>query len=235
MKVLGIITARGGSKGISKKNIKNLVGKPLIAWTIEEALKARKLDRVIVSTDSQEIAYIARGFGAEVPFIRPDHLSQDDSSHVDVLIHAIKWFDTNEPNYQFEYFMLLQPTSPLRTNKDIDKSIELIQKKNVESVVSICESITHPYLMKVIDKGNLVDYTKKPKGYIRRQDFPNVFQLNGAIYLIKTEVFRKEKTLFLSKTCAYEMGIEQSIDIDTDVDFEYAEFLLNNKYNHKHN
>ena len=144
--VIGLITARGGSKGIPRKNVVNVAGKPLIAWTITAALGANVLDRVIVSTDDEEIADIAQKWGAEVPFMRPSGLSNDNSPHVDVLIHAINWLQENE-DYFPEYLMLLQPTSPLRTIVDIQKSFALAIDRKADCVISVQEALSHPYSM----------------------------------------------------------------------------------------
>ena len=167
-KVLGLITARGGSKGIPKKNIEHVGGKPLIAWTIEAALKSNVFDRVVVSTDNNEIAGVAQKWGAEVPFIRPVRLSKDDSPHVDVLIHAINWLQEKE-DYLPEFLMLLQPTSPLRTSEDIDKSFELAVDRKADCVISVQEALSHPYsVMQVAEDQKLSEFLMSSEDARRR-------------------------------------------------------------------
>ena len=141
--ILGLIPARGGSKGLPRKNIKLLLGKPLIAWTIEQALASKYLDKVVVSTDDEEIAKISKKYGAEVPFIRPKELATDKTKGIDVVLHTIRWMEENGKSYDF--LMLLQSTSPLRTFEDMDKAIELLFLKKAKAIVSVCEVEHHPY------------------------------------------------------------------------------------------
>lgn len=228
--ILGIITARGGSKGISGKNIKPLAGKPLINWTIQAALESSVLNRVIVSTDDDKIAQICRDYGAEVPFIRPDELAQDDSPHIDVVVHAIEWMK-NQNDYYPEYIMLLQPTSPLRTNEDIKNAVELVIKHNADSIISVSSTPVHPYLMKQInEEGMLSDFVEKREGYLPRQMHPQVYYVNGAIYLTKTEVILEKRTFYPDSTYPYKMPIERSLDIDTTWDFYLGSLILRDKY-----
>ena len=227
--VLAVITARGGSKGIKDKNIKPLAGQPLIAWTIQACLNSNKLDRIITSTDKTNIADICLKYGVEVPFIRPNDLAQNDSPHIDVIIHAVDWLSTN-CDYNSDYVLLLQPTSPLRSTEDINKAIELAMKYNADSVISVCKAAVHPYLNKQINKdGNLSDFIDKPKGYLPRQLHPPVYYLNGAIYLIKTEVIQKQRTFFPDSTIPYIMPVERSLDIDTIWDFYLCDLVLRDK------
>ncbi len=224
--VLGLITARGGSKGIPKKNIIPLASKPLIAWSIEVAKKSQGIERVIVSTDDEEIACVAKSWGADVPFIRPDFLAQDDSQHIDVVIHAIKWLKENQ-NYVSDYIMLLQPTSPLRTVNDINIAIEIAKRRNADSVISVCESPAHPFkIRKISRKGILTDFVEKPDGYLRRQDCPTTYLENGAIYLVKRGIVMNNRTLYPENTCPYIMKAKYSIDIDTQWDLHLAKILL---------
>jgi len=228
-KIIGLLTARGGSKGIPKKNIMPLASKPLIAWSIEAAKQSQGLERVIVSTDDEEIALVARKWGADVPFIRPDVLAQDDSPHIDVVIHALEWFQENQ-DYVPDYVMLLQPTSPFRTANDIDAAIEIAQRNNADSVISVCESPAHPYkIRKISGQGMLSDFVEKPNGYLRRQDLPMAYLENGAIYLAKRDIVANERTLYPENTYAYIMKPEDSLDIDTLWDFCLAEILLKDK------
>lgn len=184
--IIGLIAARGGSKSVPKKNIKLLAGKPLIAWTIEVALQCKELSRTIVSTDDEEIARVARHWGAEVPFMRPVELAADDSSSISVVLHAIGWMKENEGVCP-DYVMLLQPTSPFRTSEDIKQSVALAKKHQATAVVGVCEAERHPYLCKrILDNGTLGDFMTTEMKYLRRQDLPLAYVVNGAIYLNKT-------------------------------------------------
>jgi len=225
-RVVAIIPARGGSKGIPRKNIKNLNGKPLIAYTIEEALNSKYVDRVILSTEDLEIAEISKTFGAEVPFLRPKELAQDDTPGIEPIIHAINYLLYDE-NYNFDYVMCLQCTSPLRNSKQIDQGIYDIYTKDAYSAVSVCESEVNPYWMKVIKNGKMVDYLSDNKFYARRQDLPVVYRLNGAIYIAKVEIILNNKNWYTNNTIPIVMDKFTSIDIDDEIDFKFAEFLLN--------
>jgi CMP-N,N'-diacetyllegionaminic acid synthase len=223
---LGIIPARSGSKSIPRKNIVVLAGKPLIAHTIQAALDAKHTDRVIVSTDSQEIADVARLFGAEVPFLRPPELAQDDTPGIEPILHAVRWLSDND-DYHPDYVMVLQPTSPLRTAEDIKAAVQLAQKQHADSVVSVCPVRQHPYWMKrITDDGRLVDFLSLDRTYAARQDLPPVYALNGAIYLIRREILLERQTFYTEHTYAYVMPLERSVDIDTEIDFKLAELLM---------
>ena len=227
--VLGLITARGGSKGIPRKNIKMLAGKPLISWTIETALQSQHLDWVVVSTDDEEIARVAREWGAHVPFIRPADLARDDSSHISVVIHALDWLEKTE-HLEPEYVMLLQPTSPLRTVQDIDEAIGLAKVHDAVAVVSVCEAKHHPFLCKrVLDDGTIEDFMPSTVAYKRRQDFPVVYAVNGAIYLNQRESLVRDRTFFPVETYPYVMPPERSLDIDTPWEVHLAELILRDK------
>ena len=147
MTALGIIPCRGGSKAVPRKNVKRLAGKPLLAWTVEAALRALRLDRVIVSTDSPEIAEIARSYGADVPFMRPASLAQDDTPAMEPILHALRWLEANE-DYRPDYAAMLQAISPLRTTRNIDEAFELAEEADALSVVSVCPVVEHPFWMK---------------------------------------------------------------------------------------
>jgi CMP-N-acetylneuraminic acid synthetase len=227
--IVGLITARGGSKSIPNKNIMLLAGKPLIAWTIEEAMKNNYLKRLIVSTDSPEIARVASDWDAEVPFLRPAEFAQDSSSHVSVIEHAIHWMKKNEGEVP-EYILLLQPTSPLRTTEDIDGAISIALERDADSVVSVCEANSHPYLTKrIMDDGTLEDFMISEILYLRRQDLPPAFALNGAIFLNRTESLLRYRTFTPKGTRAFLMPPERSLDIDTPWDFYLAELILQDK------
>lgn len=224
--ILAVIPARAGSKGIEGKNIRSLGGKPLIAWTIEAARASKQVSRTIVSTDSHEIAETARRFGAEIPFLRPADLAQDDTPGVEPPLHALKWFHENE-KYVPDLLLLLQPTSPLRTTQDIDDAVTLLGKKDADSVISVTPSPCHPYWMKCLDRGGrLTDFIKLNKSVTRRQDLPAVYILNGAIYLIRRNVFLQRRDWYTDKTYAFVMPRERSFDIDGEWDLRLVEKIL---------
>lgn len=223
--ILGIIPARGGSKGIPGKNIKLLNGKPLIAYTIEEAIKCDCIQKLIVSTDSSEIAAEAKQFGAEVPFIRPNNLATDTASSIEVVLHAVNWLKEKEC-YIPDIVLILQPTSPLRTASDIKNVLIEMINTNADSLASVCEAAAHPFWMKKIEHGKLLPFFETPNSYTRRQDLPEVYQLNGAIYAVKTNVLVEKKSIYGDDTRAYIMPAERSIDIDNMLDWRLAEILL---------
>lgn len=226
IKVVGLITARGGSKGIPQKNVKALAGKPLIAWTIEAALGSSLLERVIVSTDDEEIARTAREWGADVPFMRPAELAQDDSPHLAVIRHAIGWLES-EQKTEFDYLLLLQPTSPLRSTEDIDQAIALAEEKDADAVVSVCLTHDHPFLSKrVAEDGRLSDFMEKPQGYLARQRLPPAYSLNGAIYLVRRSVLVERDDWYTERAFAYIMPPERSLDIDTPWDLHLVDLIL---------
>ncbi|MFC6099488.1 acylneuraminate cytidylyltransferase family protein [Olivibacter domesticus] len=222
--MLAIIPARGGSKGLPGKNIKLLAGKPLLAYTIEAALKAKDITRVIISTDSDEIAKIAIKYGAECPFLRPSELSTDSARSVDVYKHAMNWLQINKDDV-VDSVVILQPTSPLRTNLDIDKAISIFYEKNADSVVSYCQEHHpikwHKYITPDGKFENIFEESINNRQLERPSFFPN-----GAIYIFKRTLIETEK-YYTAKSYAYIMDRRNSIDIDTLDDFEYVEFLLN--------
>jgi CMP-N,N'-diacetyllegionaminic acid synthase len=220
MNILGIIPARGGSKGIPKKNIRIISGKPLIAWTIDAALNSMNLSDVIVSTDSQEIAEIASHFGARIPFLRPSDLANDETPGVQAILHTL----TMLPNY--EAVVVLQPTSPLRSADDIDQCISLGLEKSANSVVSVTASASHPYWTYKLDGSMRIEYFLKPSKSCRRQDLPEAYTLNGAIYYAKSEWLIANKSLIGADTLGYVMPSDRSIDIDGELDWKIAEMLL---------
>jgi CMP-N,N'-diacetyllegionaminic acid synthase len=225
-KILAVITARGGSKGLPGKNTKALVGRPLINYSIAAARAASGIDRIIVSTDATDIADIARLAGAEVPFMRPAELATDETPTIPVLTHVLEWLAEHE-SYAPDYLLLLQPTSPLRTAADIEAAITIATDKNADGVVSVSEPSTHPFLTKrLADDGHLVEAFPQDPPITRRQDLPTFYALNGAIYLIRADVLLKKHTFYTEKTFPYIMPIERSWDIDTENDFLHCERLL---------
>lgn len=223
--VLAIIPARGGSKGVPRKNIKDLCGKPLIAWTIDEAIKSKYIDRLVVSTEDEEIANISRKYGAEVPFLRPIELAQDDTPGVEVLLYCINWLKYNE-NYYPDYVCTLQCTSPFRNSNHIDEALEKLIEEKADSIIGVCQSEISPYWMKNIENGKLIDFIKDSHKYSRRQDLPIVYRLNGALYIGKTDVLLKNRNWYTDNTLPYVMSQEDSIDIDTVLDFKLAEVIM---------
>ena len=225
-KILAVIPARGGSKGIPGKNIKILLGKPLIAYSIHAALRSQTLHKTVVSTDDESIACIARQYGAEVPFLRPPYLSTDTATSVSVLQHAVKYLsDTNEN--AADIIVCLQPTSPLRSAEDIDQAVNLCLRTGADSVVSLCLAEHHPYWMKIV-VGNRVHPLMEvdDEKYPRRQDLPPVYQPNGAIYVTRRKILLEEERLLGANTLAYVMPRERSIDIDTPIDLKLAELIM---------
>lgn len=229
-KVLALIPARGGSKGIPRKNIKILAGKPLIAWTIEEAKKSKYIDRLILSSEDQEIIQVAKEFGCEVPFIRPAQLAKDETPSIDVIINAVEWIEINQ-NQKFDILILLQPTSPLRNSNQIDAAIDdFVSDPRNKCLVSVKEVAESPFWMKIIDDDNFLRNFILPKNnYKRRQDLPNIYILNGAIYIMRTADFMNYKSFDVDNTIPFIMDKKTSIDIDSEEDFVFAEMLLNLK------
>lgn len=224
--MLAIIGARGGSKSLPGKNIASLGGKPLIAWTIEAALAATRVGRVIVTTDSAEIAAVARAAGAEVPFIRPADLAQDDTPGNLPVLHAVRWIEEHEGAAP-DLVIYLQPTSPFRTAADIDGAIDLLVERNADSVVSMTPASEHPYWMKTIDQdGWMHDLVALETPIVLRQNLPAAYSLNGAIYLAKREVLLATGNWSTGRTAAYVMPADRSLDIDTAEDFAHAESVL---------
>ncbi len=223
--ILAIIPARSGSKGLANKNIRLLFGKPLIVWTIEQAFASNHIDKIIISTDDEEIAEVSRKTGADVPFIRPKELATDETSSMDVVLHAIDWIEKFDKAY--DLIILLQPTSPNRISEDIDNSIELIFHKNASSIVSVCKVDHHPHWSNTLPPdGCMVNFVRTEIAYQNRQELSNFYRLNGAIYLAYCDYLKTQKSFFGDETYAYIMPGERSIDIDCQIDFEFAEFLL---------
>ncbi len=224
-RVLGLITARGGSKGVPGKNIRPLAGKPLIAWTIAAARAANRLDRLIVSTDDAKIAEVCRDYGAEVPFMRPVELARDDSPHIDCILHAVEWMRDHD-GYQPDYLVLLQPTSPFRTAEDIDAAIDMAIRKQADTVVSVTETHDHPYLVRRIDEdGTLRPFVACDLAYPRRQDLPPAFALNGAVFVHRVVSLFAARNLNRERTLPYLMPPERSLQIDTPWDFQICEMI----------
>ena len=232
-KILGLILARGGSKGLPKKNIKNLIDKPLIAWTIEAALNSKYIDDVIVSTDSQEIKDISNKYGALTPFQRPKELAKDESKSSDAILHALN--ELEKINKVYDYILLLEPTSPLRETDDIDNSIELLNEKKVGSVVSVTMAEgSHPSFVYEIDSNNyLIPYTGEHPSDLRRQDIKDMYFLDGTIYCSTIKDFKKKKTFYHESTIAYCVPKWKSYEVDDIYDFLIIEAIINYKRKNK--
>ena len=232
MRVLGIITARGGSKGIAGKNLKALAGKPLLAYTIEAAQAATALDRVILSTEDAAIAEAGRALGCAVPFTRPADLSRDETAHLPVIQHAAAWMQT-EAGYRADAVMILQPTSPLRTAADIDAAVALLELSGADSVLSVSAVPPHSHPMRALrldaDGRAVLFASGRPvrERVNRRQELPEAWVMNGAIYVCRTALlFAAEASLYGDHVVAYRMPVERSISIDDLHDWAAAERLL---------
>ncbi|MDA9023550.1 acylneuraminate cytidylyltransferase family protein [Gammaproteobacteria bacterium] len=222
-KILAIIPARSGSKGLPGKNTKLFGGKELIVWSIEAALNSTCIDTVLVSTDSPDIQKISETHGADAPFLRPKNLSTDQASTMDVIEHALNFVD------DFKYLILLQPTSPLRTAHHIDEAFLQMQSVDAPSCVSLSLSRSSPHLMFRIDSHSLISniLPDAPK-YSRRQELPDYYELNGAIYIAEIDWLKENKNFISHRTFGYIMDQETSYDIDTLEDFLSAEKQLAN-------
>lgn len=223
--MLAIIPARGGSKGLPGKNIKDLCGKPLIAYTIEAALKSKKITQVVLSTDDKEIAETCKKYGIEIPFLRPKELASDNSLIVDTYIYTVDRIN-KEQNKNYASVVALLPTCPLRTAEDIDKAIEIYEKKEADSVISFYEAPHPVQWYKTVDKNGILR-SILPEGnrLANRQDEEKSYLPNGAIYVFSIDLLR-DKKYYSDKTYPYIMPAGRSIDIDNLFDFEMAEFLL---------
>lgn len=225
MKNIAIIPARSGSKGLPDKNIKMLSGRPLIAWSIEAAISSGVYDEVMVSTDSEKYAEIARSFGAKVPFLRSKEASSDTSSSWDAVREVL--FKYQELGMNFDTFTLLQPTSPLRSSDDIKGSFAQMLDKDARTIVSVCETEDSPYTCNTLPESmSMQDFFIEEYKNTRRQDLPKCYRLNGAIYLSKVEEFLKDGDIYANDCYAYIMDGTRSVDIDTDLDFKIAQLLI---------
>ena len=223
---LAIIPARGGSKRLPRKNLLDLCGKPLIAWSIEAALKSKYISKVIVSSDEEEILNIAKEYKAD--FIkRPDELASDTATTFDALKHTLENVE------KYDYVVLLQPTSPLRTEKHIDEAIELLKEKNADAIISVCEMEHSPLWSNTLDEDlNMSNFLRDEVLNTRSQDLPKYYRLNGAIYICKTDKLLQNESFFLKENIyAYKMNKKDSVDIDEEIDFIIAEKLMQHNNN----
>lgn len=225
--MLAIIPARGGSKGVLGKNIKELCGKPLIAYTIEAALNAQEIDRVVVTTDSKEIAEVAIQYGAEIPFMRPSYLAEDDSSAIDVYLHAVEFLEEND-GLCIDKFVVLLPTAPLRDAYEIDHAVRTMKKCACTTLVSVVKADAPVSWYYQMDENRVI----KNAGFdsdnaVRNRQMNRQYYIpNGAIYILDHQLLKRERTYYTDDTIGYVMTKKKSVDIDTEDDFEYAEYLL---------
>ncbi len=224
MKNIAIIPARSGSKGVKDKNIKQLCGKPLIAYTIEAALKCGVFDEVMVSTDSEQYAQIAKEYGASIPFLRTDATSTDSASSWDMVQEVLDGY--LEIGKKFDTFCLLQPTSPLRDAEDIKLAYELYETKSSFAVVSVCEAEHSPLWYGHLPESRELIGFLQPEDMIQRQAGGKFYRLNGAIYIVNIKRFLKDRFLYQKGSYAYIMSTKHSVDIDTYLDFLIVEAIL---------
>jgi CMP-N-acetylneuraminic acid synthetase len=230
-KILAIIPARGGSKRLKQKNILTLDEKPLIAYSIEAANASKYVDRVILSSEDERIIKVAKEWGAEVPFVRPQELAQDHTRSIDVVTHALQ---TLEDNY--DAVILLQPTSPLRTTKDIDNAIEDFYSKEATSIIGVCEMEHSPIWANTLDESmSMEGFLDDKYNNSRSQDLPPYYRINGAFYMSKVDSVLENETFFVKKNIyAYLMSQEDSVDIDTKLDFIVAQAILKERRECQH-
>lgn len=221
-RILALVPARGGSKGLPGKNIRPLGGKPLLAWSIEAARQSPYIDRCVLSTDCETIAAAGRAAGAQVPFMRPAELATDTAASMDVFLHALA-----QNGEEFDLLLVLQPTSPLRTGADIDAALDLYAQRDATAVVSVCPVDHHPWLSNVLPADGCMSTFLRPEvASSRRQDLPAHYRINGALYLSDVRTLRETRTFYGPRTYALQMPPERSVDIDSLYDFRLAEACL---------
>lgn len=227
-KILAIVPARGGSKGLPGKNIKQLIDKPLIAWSIQQALESKYVNDVIVSTDSEEIAAVAKQYGARVPFLRPAYLAQDDSSTADVLAHMIT--ELEKINEHYDYILLLEPTSPLRDPGDIDTAFEmLLSNEKAKSIVGISRvEAQHPEFCVSLSDDNFIR-SKNNFKVLRRQEIGPLYYYEGSVYISEMGTYKETRNFYHEKALGFEMPKWKAFEIDDNVDFIIVEALLRAK------
>lgn len=220
MTLLALIPARGGSRGIPRKNILPFCGKPLLHWTIDAALASACVDQVVVSTEDQEIAEVAKAGGAEVPFLRPAELASDEAPGILPVLHALEQLP------KVSDVLLLQPTSPLRSSADIETIVATREQTGKESAVSVTPSAKHPAWMYSVSDAQRLEPLLQLDGVHCRQQLPTAYVLNGALYLASRDFLLREEALISPDTVGYVMPPERSVDIDTPLDWQWAEFLM---------
>lgn len=222
-RVLALIPARGGSKGIKNKNIISLCGKPLIAYSIEAAKNSEYVDDVIITTDSEKIAEVSKQYGAEVPFMRPSELAADTSKTIDAVVHAVDTLKNSGRMY--DILVLLQPTEPLRTSKDIDNALKKHVESGYKSIASVSEVNDHPILIRSIGQNGELLHLTEQNSTVRRQDMPAYYRINGCIYINEISDINSE-TSFNDNSFAFVMEQSHSVDIDDPADLALAEYYI---------
>jgi len=235
--VLGLIPARGGSKGLPRKNIRLLCGRPLIEYTIEAALKANSLDRVIVSTDDPDIASVAEGTGAEVPFLRPVDYATDTASSISVVHHAIQWLEENGA-YHPDAIAFLSPTCPLRTSDQIDAAVDLLWKSKLESVVTVFPVPHHPYFIYSLNENNqLSELITMPDKPLRRQELPRYYAHSQSVMISRTSYLKlcdqKAAVLNFDSAAGLKIDYQSALDIDTIIDLMVADTFMRSRIKEK--
>ena len=234
MNITCLIGARGGSKGLAGKNVRPLLGKPLISWSIEQAKACPEISRVVVSTDSEIIAEVARSYGAEVPFMRPAQLANDTAGKWEVWQHALQACDSHyvEP---IDLFVDLDCTSPLRDVEEISKAIAQFRASSVDAVFSVCEARKNPYfnMLEVVDGCQRICKSLR-QPIVRRQDAPKVYEHVASIYVLSPEYLRRGTGLLSGCTQGYDIGAAKSLDVDSQFDFELIEYLMRKRMDHTH-
>ena len=224
--VLAFIPARGGSKRLSNKNILKLKCKELISYTIEAAVNSEICDEIMVSTDNDKIAELSKKYGANVPFMRPKLLAHDDSKMMDVIMHTINWYEKRKKTY--DLFLYLQPTSPLRNAKHVLEAFKIFFKKDADIIISVNKSKSIPQKMNTLPEDlSMKNFISRNIHCKNRQEFVPYYELNGAIHIAKWDVLKDSKSWFTNKCFAYLMEEPYCLDIDTQLDFDFAEFILN--------
>lgn len=230
-KILAIIPARGGSKGLPGKNIRELCGKPLIAWSIEHAQKSKYVDEIFISTDSQEIADVAEKYGAKCPELRPEYLARDTAPSSEFIVYTLEKLQKEGRPYDF--FILLEPTSPLRDVEDVDKSIEMIVDNPLaESVMGVvrAEDSNPAFMVKIGADGLMIPFMGKAET-MRRQDIPDAYYFEGTVYLSRCDTYIEKKAFYHDKTLPYIVPKWKSFEIDDIIDFTIIEAIMKLKLN----
>lgn len=226
LNILGVITARGGSKGIPGKNIKPLGNKPLIAYTIEAAKKSKLITHLIVSTDDEKIIAVAKNYGAEAPFVRPKELAEDKTPHLPVMQHAISFME-DKLGGKFDYAVILQPTSPFRLPEDLDETIQKLIDSGADSAVSLVEiEKEHPVKAKKLEGEKILPYYISETEGVRRQDLPRAYRRSGAVYAMRRDLLMKQNSCYGDYSVGHIVPKERFIDIDEPLDWIVAEYML---------
>lgn len=227
---IGIITARAGSKGLPGKNVRSLCGKPLIVWTIEKALKSRYLDAIVVSTDGQDIAAISADAGAAVPFLRPSHLASDTASSYDTIRHVLDYYA--QDGLRFDYTMLLEPTSPLREDEDIDNVLQTLDANSSshDSIVTLGQVHEHPSIMKRFSGQSITSFVDRLSTTVRRQDAEPAWFPYGVAYAAKTDVLLSQNTFYTEHCLGYPIKRYQNYEIDDIYDFLCVEAVMKHQW-----